>query len=108
VTITPFLPRSRGREITFQQDIADWEQVRQEIGRLAHQVAADIAGEQRPAVRVVVKVRYAPFFTHTHGRTLPAATSDAAAIEHAALAALDQFTQDRPVRLLGVRAELAR
>jgi DNA polymerase-4 len=108
VTSTPYLPRSRGREITFQQDIADWEQVRQEIGRLAHQVAADIAGEQRPAVRVVVKVRYAPFFTHTHGRTLPAATSDAAAIEHAALAALDQFTQDRPVRLLGVRAELAR
>jgi DNA polymerase-4 len=71
-------------------------------------VAADVISEQRPAVRVVVKVRYAPFITHTHGRALGAATSDAAAIEQAALAALGQFTGRRPVRLLGVRAEFAR
>jgi DNA polymerase-4 len=71
-------------------------------------VASDIAGGQRPAVRVVVKVRYAPFLTHTHGHRLPAATTDAAAIEQAALAALDQFTRRRPVRLLGVRAEFPR
>jgi hypothetical protein len=31
-----------------------------------------------------------------------------AAIEQAALAALDRFTERRPVRLLGVRAEFAR
>ena len=53
----------------------------------------------RPALRVVVKVRYAPFLTHTRGQRLPAATSDAAAIEQAALAALDRFTRRRPVRL---------
>jgi nucleotidyltransferase/DNA polymerase involved in DNA repair len=104
----PYVPRSRGREVTFQRDITDWDQVRDEVARLARQVAAEIASEQRPAVRVVVKVRYAPFFTHTHGHPLPAATSDAAAIEQAALAALGRFSQRRPVRLLGVRAELAR
>jgi nucleotidyltransferase/DNA polymerase involved in DNA repair len=108
VTGAPYLPRSRGREVTFQRDIADWEQVRHEVTRLARQVAAEIAGEQRAAVRVVVKVRYAPFLTHTHGHPLPAATSDADAIEWAALAALGRFGQRRPVRLLGVRAELAR
>jgi nucleotidyltransferase/DNA polymerase involved in DNA repair len=52
-----------------------------------------------------VKVRYAPFFTRTHGRPLAEPTTDAAAIEQAALAALDLFTERRPVRLLGVRAE---
>jgi DNA polymerase-4 len=108
VESTPYVPRSRGREVTFQQDISDWAQVRREVVRLAHQVAADVISEQRPAVRVVVKVRYAPFITHTHGRALGAATSDAAAIEQAALAALGQFTGRRPVRLLGVRAEFAR
>ncbi len=108
VVSTPYVPRSRGREITFQQDIRDWAQVRREVVRLAHQVAADVASEQRPAVRVVVKVRYAPFITHTHGHTLGAATSDAAAIEQAALAALGRFTERRPVRLLGVRAEFTR
>jgi DNA polymerase-4 len=55
----------------------------------------------------VVKVRFAPFDTHTHGVPLPAPTLDPAALEAAALAALDRFELDRPVRLLGVRAELA-
>jgi nucleotidyltransferase/DNA polymerase involved in DNA repair len=108
VDSTPYVPRSRGREITFQQDITDWERVRQEVVRLAHQVAADIASEQRPAARVVVKIRYAPFITHTHGHTLAAATRDTEAIAQAALAALGQFTGRRPVRLVGVRAEFTR
>lgn len=108
VDATPYVPRSHSREITFQEDISDWGRVRQEVVRLAHQVAADISSEQRPAVRVVVKVRYAPFITHTHGHTLTAASRDSAAIEQAALAALGQFTGRRPVRLLGVRAEFTR
>ena len=37
--------------------------------------------------------------------TLPAPTSDAAAIEEAALTVLARFAADRPIRLLGVRAE---
>jgi nucleotidyltransferase/DNA polymerase involved in DNA repair len=108
VVAEPYVPRSRGREITFQRDITDWDQVRREVTRLARQVATEIAGEQRQALRVVVKVRYKPFLTHTHGHPLPAATADAAAIERAALAALDQFRPGRPVRLLGVRAEFTR
>ena len=56
-------------------------------------------------MRVVVKVRHAPFFTSTHGQTLAEPTSDGAVIGQAALAALDKFTDRRPVRLLGVRAE---
>ena len=108
VDAAPYVPRSHGQEVTFQRDITDWEQVRNEVTRLARRVAAGIAGEQRPARRVVVKVRYAPFITQTHGHPLPAATSDAAAIEEAALAALGQFRPGRPVRLLGVRAEFTR
>ena len=101
----PYVPRSRSRETTFQQDLDDWNQVRDEVARLARQVAADIAGDRRPAARVVVKVRFAPFFTHTHGRALATPTGAADVIEQAALAALDLFTERRPVRLLGVRLE---
>jgi DNA polymerase-4 len=54
---------------------------------------------------VVVKVRYAPFVTETHGVTLSAASLDAAVIEEAARSALERFAGRRPVRLLGVRAE---
>jgi len=105
---TPYVARSHGCEVTFQRDLRDWDEVRGEVARLARQVAADIAAEQRPAVRVVVKVRYVPFFTQTHGHALPAPATDAVPIEEAALAALDQFRGRRPVRLLGVRAEFVK
>jgi nucleotidyltransferase/DNA polymerase involved in DNA repair len=105
VSDAPYQPRSRSRETTFQRDLDDWNEVRAEVERLATLVAADVAAEQRSAGRVVVKVRYAPFFTRTHGVALAAPTSEAAAIATGARAALDRFPADRPVRLLGVRAE---
>ncbi len=104
---TAYVPRSRSRETTFQRDLQDWDEVRRETARLARAVADDVAAERRPVGRVVVKVRWAPFLTHTHGRALPAATTDPTAIEAAALAALELFTERRPVRLLGVRGEFA-
>jgi DNA polymerase IV len=102
---TPYVPRSRSRETTFQTDLADWDQVRAEVARLAQRVTADVVAEQRPAIRVGVKVRFAPFFTHTRSMTLDNPTSDAAELEAAAIKVLDRFEDRRPVRLLGVRAE---
>jgi len=107
VTAEPYLPRSASREVTFQVDIEDWEQVRVEVSRIAGLVAADVAADGRPTARVVVKVRYAPFSTRTHGHPLAQPTRDPRLIESAAFAALDGFTRHDPVRLLGVRAEFA-
>ena len=106
VVSAPYIARSHSRETTFQQDLEDWDQVRREVAVLARRVADDVTRGQRRAVRVVVKVRYAPFTTSTHGRALTAPSSEAEPIVQAALAALDAFTSRRPVRLLGVRAEL--
>ncbi|WP_155375461.1 DNA polymerase IV [Catellatospora vulcania] len=105
VTGAPYVARSLGKETTFQTDLDDWTEVRQEVLALAVQVADAAVAQERLVGRVVVKVRYAPFTTRTHGHTLDAPTTDPAAIEHAALAALAEFSADRPVRLLGVRAE---
>ena len=99
--------RGHGRETTYQENIDSWDRVSAEISRLAQLVALDVAAEQRPAGRVVVKVRYAPFLTYTRGQALAEPTMDPAAIEAGALAALGRFTSRRPVRLLGVRAEFA-
>ncbi|WUI00313.1 DNA polymerase IV [Spirillospora sp. NBC_00431] len=108
VSDAPHVPRSRGREVTFQRDLPDWNDVRREVSELARRVAGDVAEDGRNVARVVVKVRYAPFITQTHGRTLETPAADAESIEEAALAALDAFTRRRPVRLLGVRAEFPR
>jgi nucleotidyltransferase/DNA polymerase involved in DNA repair len=105
---TPYLAKSHGREVTYQQNITDWAEVTAQIGQLAHTVAAELVPGERPAIRVVVKVRYAPFVTVTHGVPLAGPTLEATAIAQAAQAALDRFTdRSRPVRLLGVRAEFA-
>ena len=106
VVTAPYVARSHSREITFQQNLEDWDRVRREVDVLVRRVTEDVAAEQRRAVRVVVKVRYAPFTTLTHGRALSAPSSDAEAIGQAAQTALGAFTSRDPVRLLGVRAEL--
>ena len=106
VVATSWAARSRSREQTFQENLTDWAQVRAEVDRLARLVADDVAAEQRLAVRVAVKVRYAPFTTRTRSAALAAPTGDVEALVTAALAALDRFTPGRPVRLLGVRADL--
>jgi DNA polymerase-4 len=105
---SPWVARSRSREITFQSDLTDWADVEREVRRLAGTVADDVAAEGRPAVRVVVKVRYKPFVTRTHGVPLPRPTGEVGELTRAALAALGDFDRDRPVRLVGVRAEFAR
>jgi DNA polymerase-4 len=108
VTDAPHRPRSRGRERTFQRDLTDPDQVRREIAVLAREVAGDMANDadRRLGRRVVVKVRFAPFVTHTHGASLDEPSMDPAAIETTALAALARFELDRPIRLLGVKVEL--
>src|ERR1700683_2249725 len=103
---SPYVAKGHGKEETFQQNIADWSRAQAEVGRIAGLLAVDLAAEERPAVRVVVKVRYAPFITETHGVTLPAPGCDAAEIVRAALAALERFTGRRPVRPLRVRGGL--
>ena len=108
---TPYVPRSHGREVTFQRNLADWTEIAAQVSRLARQVAAEVT--DRPVARVVVKVRYAPFVTVTHGaplplgQQLPLADHWADTVERAAEAALAKFIPGRPVRLLGVRAEFA-
>jgi DNA polymerase-4 len=104
---TPWVPRSRGHETTFQENITEWADVRTEVATLARQVATEISRDGRPAVRVAVKVRFAPFSTYTRSATLAAPTTDADRFAAAALDVLELFGSRRPVRLLGVRAEFA-
>ncbi len=102
---SPYVARGHGREETFQRNITGWSQVEAEVARIAGLLAVDLASEPRPALRIVVKVRYAPFITETHGVTLAKPSSDPAVIAQAAAEALSRFTGRRPVRLLGVRAQ---
>jgi DNA polymerase-4 len=107
VSATPWVPRSHGRETTFPHDLTDSAEIAAAVAALAARVAADVEAEGRPAVRVGLKVRYAPFFTTTRSLTLPEPTQDPVELARAARELLTRVPTDRPIRLLGVRAEFA-
>jgi DNA polymerase-4 len=107
VSDVPHVARGHGRERTFQRDLTDPEEIRREVSRLAHELMQDVRAERRPVVRVVVKVRFAPFFTKQHGVKLLEPTEDEVTIERSVEAALVNFELGRPIRLLGVRVEFA-
>ena len=71
VDSAPYLARSRGREVTYQADLDDWDAGARRGGPAGPAGGRRDRGGARPAVRVVVKVRYAPFFTESHSRSLP-------------------------------------
>ena len=103
---TPYIARAHGRETTYQQNLTDAADIAQAIGSLAEQVGKDIAAEGRPCLRVHLKVRFAPFFTVARSRKLPEPTYDAVVIGDTALDLLRALEDERPIRLLGVRAEM--
>ena len=107
VDASPYVPRGHGREETFQHNLTDWDEVAEATRRLARTVLDDVRKEGRPAVRVGMKMRYAPFETRTRSLTLPAATLEEAEVEAAALDLLGRFDHGRAVRLVGVRLEMA-
>lgn len=107
VTDEPYFARGHGKERTFQRDLLEPDQISDKVRELARELVEELGRDGRPVVRVVVKVRFAPFSTSTHGVPLAEPTLDPGAVEAGALEALAKFDLDRPVRLLGVRAELA-
>jgi DNA polymerase-4 len=106
VTAEPYVRRGQSHERTFQRDLTDHDEIRGETERIARELFADLP-DDRPVMRVTVKLRTSSFFTSTHGRKLPAPTRDVADVVDAARETLSRFDLDRPVRLLGVRVEFA-
>jgi len=103
---TPYVPRAHGREVTYQQNLTTPDEIAAALRELADRVVEDIRREGRPCMRVHLKVRFAPFFTFNRSRKLPQPTEDPAVIAATALELLLKLEDDRPIRLLGVRAEM--
>lgn len=106
VSSQPWVPRSRSHVVTFPHDLTDRAEMDRAVTDLATQTLTEIVAEGRIATRVAVTVRTSTFFTRTKIRKLTEPGTDPATITAQALALLDDFELDRPVRLLGVRLEL--
>lgn len=107
VSAEPWVARSRSHVVTFAQDLTDTDEMDSAIVELAHQTLAEVVEQNRVVTRVAVTVRTKTFFTRTKIRKLADPSTDAEPITATALDLLHQFELDRPIRLLGVRLELA-
>jgi DNA polymerase-4 len=106
--VTEREPKSRSRETTFQEDVADPVAIVHTLRSLSAQVAEDLRRRGYVGRTVGIKLRFADFHTVTRDRTLPEPTASAEVIAEAAAACLRRIAIDRKVRLLGVRVtELA-
>ncbi|HEX4186929.1 MAG TPA: DNA polymerase IV [Solirubrobacteraceae bacterium] len=94
---------SESRERTFDRDISDPGELRQALARMAGQLCAGLAGNGRRGRTIAIKVRLDDFTTVTRARTIADATNDERVVTEVALALLDRYAPERPVRLLGVR-----
>lgn len=103
---TPWVARGHSRETTFQQDLTEPGQVDDAVRELTAHVLEDVVAEGRPVIGLTLKVRYAPFLTKTHARKIPE-TFDRNDILARALDLAAEIEADRPIRLLGLRAEMA-
>lgn len=102
---TPWVARGHSRETTYQQDLTEPAQIEAAVRELAAHVLDDVAAEGRPVIGLTLKVRYAPFITKVFTKKIPP-TSDRAVVVERALELVARMEPDRPIRLLGLRAEM--
>ena len=107
VNAQPWVARSRSHVVTFPRDLTDRAEIEAAVVDLAQRTLVEVLAQQRIVIRVAVTVRTNTFYTRTKIRKLPSPTTAAETIVDTALEVLDLFELDRPVRLLGVRLELA-
>jgi DNA polymerase-4 len=107
VSAEPWIPRSRSHVVTFPRDLTERTEMDAAVVDLARQALADVVAQSRIVTRVAVTVRTNTFYTRTKIRKLDRSSVEEDVITAAALRVLDLFELDRPVRLLGVRLELA-
>jgi DNA polymerase IV len=107
ISAEPWVARSKSRQVTYPTDLTEPALVADHVAELARELCADVVADGRRATHVGVTVRTSTFFTQVKTGKLPSATTDPDVVEAGARRVLDRFEINRPVRLLGVRLDLA-
>ncbi|HEX9721981.1 MAG TPA: DNA polymerase IV [Candidatus Paceibacterota bacterium] len=101
--------KSVGKETTFEQDTRDPELLIRTFEQLAKQVAQELAKEGLAFKTITVVCRFSGFETHTKDKTLKEPSSSEAVLREEAIKLFLRFLTEnqKPIRLLGVRAKIA-
>jgi DNA polymerase IV (DinB-like DNA polymerase) len=97
--------KSIGRELTFQEDTADFQIIAKTIDGLSEDVHNEALAQHLHFKTVTVKVRFENFETHTRSKTLPFLTDRLQDLRKTANQLIQPYLRpDRKIRLVGVRA----
>jgi DNA polymerase-4 len=107
VSDEPWVPRGHSHEQTYEFDLIERAEIESRLRDLARRVVEDVAPQGRAITHVAIKVRFAPYLTSTRVTKLSRPTTDDAEVAATAVRLLERFDEIRPVRLLGVRVDLA-
>lgn len=95
---------SISREVTFEEDTADFAFVLATLDKLSEDVHGDVLRQRLYFKTVTIKIRYENFETHTHGKTLAFMTDRLQDLKKTGRELIeDYFRPDRKIRLIGLR-----
>ena len=94
---------SESRERTFDTDVGDPAQMREQLSLMAEELCAGLAAHGRRGRTIGIKVRLDDWTTITRAHTVAEPTCDVQLVSEVALRLLREYAPARPVRLLGVR-----
>jgi DNA polymerase IV (DinB-like DNA polymerase) len=98
------LPKSLSVERTFSEDVTDFRKVRKATADGASELMRRVNSAGYSYKVAGIKIRFRGFETHTREKTLASRTVSTDALLEAVDRLLDEFeSEDRPVRLIGVR-----
>ncbi|OQZ00128.1 MAG: hypothetical protein B6D35_07420 [Candidatus Brocadia sp. UTAMX2] len=101
--ITHWEPKSTSREVTFQRDSNQWQEIARTLAELTREIATDMKRSGYKGRTVTVKIRFSDFETHTRAKTIEKPVNSADEIRTAAFDCFRRFELKKKVRLVGVR-----
>ncbi len=108
IVAEPWVRKSVSKQTTYPHDLRTRDEVAAAVLALLDDVHSLLVAEGRLATHVGITVRTSTFFTRTKASKIPQGpTADVEPLRQVASRVLDRFDLDRPVRLLGVRLDLA-
>ncbi|HEX3910969.1 MAG TPA: DNA polymerase IV [Solirubrobacteraceae bacterium] len=94
---------SESRERTFDYDVRDFDQLRQELRAMTERLCESLAAHDRRGRTIGIKVRLDDWTTITRSHSVPEPTCSLETVSAVAQRLLAENAPQRPVRLLGVR-----
>ena len=101
--VTHWEPKSVSREITFQEDVRDWQVIARTLVELTKEVVQSMREEGYRGRTVTVKVRFSHFKTLTRAKTFHDSTDSLEEVKKGAFECLGRVELKKKVRLVGIR-----